>query len=126
MLSCCSQSFARRNSMTRGEQPTVFSLKSRRSFPARPLLGGEYGAISRTALRGLIPKAHLHGAGVGFEAFGGSQHGDGGSESRESAGIELLDRNHFHIIGRGKPPTQTRDAAGRQYVVGSGRVITRG
>ena len=30
-----------RNSMTRGEQPTVFSLKSRRSFPARPAVGGE-------------------------------------------------------------------------------------
>ena len=28
-------------SITRGEQPTVFSLKSRRSLPARPAVGGE-------------------------------------------------------------------------------------
>jgi len=32
---------ARRNSITRGEQPTVFSLKSRRSLPSRPAVGGE-------------------------------------------------------------------------------------
>ena len=30
-----------RNSMTFGEQPTVFSLKSRRSLSARPPVGGE-------------------------------------------------------------------------------------
>ena len=29
-----------RNSMTCGEQPIVFSLKSRRSLPARPPVGG--------------------------------------------------------------------------------------
>ena len=40
-------------SITRGEQPTVFSLKSRRSLPARPPVGGEYGAIFWTASRGL-------------------------------------------------------------------------
>jgi hypothetical protein len=32
--------------MTRGEQPTVFSLKSSRSLPARPAVGGEYGAMA--------------------------------------------------------------------------------
>src|SRR5580698_6753824 len=53
MLSCCSQSLLVRNSTTRGEQPTVFSLKSRRSLPARPALGGEYGAMLSTALRGV-------------------------------------------------------------------------
>ncbi len=36
-----SLSDSRRNSSTRGEQPTVFSLKSRRSLPARPAVGGE-------------------------------------------------------------------------------------
>ena len=40
-------------SITRGEQPTVFSLKSRRILPARPAVGGEYGAIFWTARRGL-------------------------------------------------------------------------
>ena len=40
--------------MTRGEQPTVFSLKSRRSLPARPAVGGEYGAMACTLGRGLM------------------------------------------------------------------------
>ena len=35
------ESDLRMASMTRGEQPTVFSLKSRRSLPARPAVGGE-------------------------------------------------------------------------------------
>src|ERR1017187_3444367 len=40
---------------TRGEQPTVFSLKSRRSLSARPPVGGEYGDMASTAGRGLTP-----------------------------------------------------------------------
>ncbi len=40
-------------SITCGEHPTVFSLKSRRSLSARPPVGGEYGAIEMTAGRGL-------------------------------------------------------------------------
>ena len=38
--------------MIRGEEPIVFSLKSSRSLPARPPVGGEYGAILSTASRG--------------------------------------------------------------------------
>ena len=37
------QTLASATSITRGEQPTVFSLKSSRSLPARPPVGGEYG-----------------------------------------------------------------------------------
>ncbi len=63
--------------MTRGEQPTVFSLKSRRILPARPPLGGEYGAISSTALRGVgLSKPHLDRSGMRFETFGASERGD--------------------------------------------------
>src|SRR5580692_9771435 len=118
MLSCCSQSLERRNSITRGEQPTVFSLKSRRSFPARPPLGGEYGAMRSTAFLGLsafpglLLKTNLHGAGVGFESFGPGESGDGRSEFREGAGVELLDRDHLHEVGRGQASAQTGEAAG--------------
>src|ERR1700752_4020895 len=48
-----------RHSITAGEQPTVFSLKSRRSFPALPPVGGEYGAMRRTDSRGFSGSANL-------------------------------------------------------------------
>jgi hypothetical protein len=73
-FSCCF-----RNSMMRGEQPTVFSLKSRRSLPARLPVGGEYGAMLSTAERGrgaplgifcLAGNPHLHRARVRFQALG--------------------------------------------------------
>src|SRR5579859_4395237 len=60
---------SRNAAITRAEHPTVFSLKSSRSLPTRLPVGGVYGAIAITALRGLIapfgsfnplPKPHLH------------------------------------------------------------------
>src|ERR1700677_3944801 len=126
MLSCCSQSLVLRNSMTRGEHPTVFSLKSRRSFPARPPLGGEYGAMRRTAFLGLRLKANLHGASVGFESFGPGERGDGGGEFREGAGVELLDRDHLHEVGCGQASTETCDATGGQNVVGTCCIVSGG
>ena len=54
----------------------MFSLKSSRSFSRRFPVGGEYGAISSTALRGLIPpfgsliaKPHLNGSRVRFQSL---------------------------------------------------------
>ena len=95
--------------MTRGEQPTVFSLKSRRSLPARPPVGGEYGAISSTALRGkgsVKPrfKPHLHRSGMCFQPFRASQRGDRRSQVFQRRDVELLNGDHFHEIGGGKPP----------------------
>src|SRR4051794_29032928 len=51
--------------MTAGEHPTVFSLKSRRNLPARPPVGGEYGAMATTAGRGLTAPLGSFG-GLGF------------------------------------------------------------
>src|SRR4051812_6825871 len=104
--------------MTRGEQPTVFSLKSRRTFPARLPLGGEYGAMFNTALRG-SGKPHLHRSGMRFEAFGAGESSDGGCELSESSRIELLGRDHLDVVGGGEAAAQTRDAAGGQNVIGS-------
>src|ERR1700679_1574603 len=96
MLSGCSHSLARRNSITRGEQPTVFSLKSRRSFPARPPVGGEYGAILRTAGRGVsasIMAAHLGRSRVRLQPFGACQFRDRGCEPADAFARKLLNRD---------------------------------
>ena len=82
---CCSAS------ITRGEQPTVFSLKSRRSFPSRPPDGGEYGAMPRTASRGVracsaSAIARLHGSRVRLQPFRARQRGDGGRQSASAPG----------------------------------------
>src|SRR5271156_6694128 len=101
MVSIASSMCSRRYSTTLGDAPTVFSLKSRRSLPARPPVGGEYGAIRRTASRGcktpggksilLAPKTHLHRAGVSFQSFGASQRGDGRRQASQAIERQFLD-----------------------------------
>src|SRR5271170_206601 len=93
---------SRRYSITFGDAPTVFSLKSRRSLPPRPPVGGEYGAILSTASRGcntpggrsifLLGKTHLgtythlYGTGMGFQTFGTRQRGDCRRELPQTVG----------------------------------------
>src|ERR1019366_2914002 len=109
MLSCCSQSPERRNSITRGEQPTVFSLKSRRSFPARPPVGGEYEAIFWTALRGTsapvfvvsFMAAYLGRTRVRFQTFGARQFRDGRSQTMNAPQRTFLPRDNLHETRRG-------------------------
>src|SRR5437667_12348354 len=91
---------SRRYSITLGDAPTVFSLKSSRSFPARPPVGGLYAAMLSTASRGcktpggksifLAAKAHLHGAGVRFQTFGARQGRDGGGKLVQAVEGEFL------------------------------------
>ena len=80
-----------------------------------------------TALRGLISsKAHLHGSGVGFEAFGAGQCRDGRRQLRQRAAVELLDRDHLDVVGGGESSAQAGHAVGREDVVGPGGVVARG
>src|SRR5579871_5438505 len=123
--------------MTRGEHPTVFSLKSRRSLPARPAVGGEYGFMPRTAGRGLMAplgslgdlaaiQSNLHGACVRLQTFGARQGGDGGSEAAQGRLRQLLHRDHLEVIGHGEPAALARHAAGGEHVVWTRDVIAGG
>src|SRR5260370_25349117 len=94
--------------MTLGEAPTVFSLKSRRSLPMRSPVGGEYGAMRRTAWRGgrtpgggssFLPKAHLDGAGVSFESFGAGEGCDPRGQAPPSVGRQFPDPDPPGDIG---------------------------
>src|SRR5258706_12615610 len=118
--------YSRRHSITFGEQPTVFSLKSKRSFPARPPVGGEYGAIFRTASRGaslLIP--NLHRARVRFQSFRARQRRDRGRKRGESLRRQFLHRNHFDEIRGRQSPADSRNARGRQHVIRTTGIIAR-
>src|ERR1039457_5011724 len=101
----CSQ----RYTITFGEAPRVFSLKSSRSLSDRPPVGGLYGAILNTASRGcntpggksifLLGKAHLHGAGMRFQTLGASECGDGRRQLLQSLESQLLHRDYLDEIG---------------------------
>ena len=80
--------------------------------------------MARTAGRGLS-KAHLDGAGVGFQTFGARERCYGRRQPRERLRIQLLHRNDLDVIGCGQAAPQPRHAAGRQDVVGSGGIIAR-
>src|ERR1035438_8474234 len=100
--------WSRRYSITLGEAPTVFSLKSSRSLSDRPPVGGLYGAILRTASRGcntpggksifLLGKADLHGAGMRFQTLGASECGDGRRQLLQSFRRQLLHRDDLDEI----------------------------
>src|ERR1700693_4867505 len=101
--------WSRRYSITLGEAPTVFSLKSSRSLSARPPVGGLYGAIRSTASRGcntpggksifLLAKAHLHGAGMRFQALRPSESSDGRREFVQRFRRQLLHRDYLDEVG---------------------------
>src|SRR5579863_3880765 len=100
MESASAVTYLRRHSITLGEQPTVFSLKSRRSFSARPPVGGEYGAILRTASRGSITRdlviyAHLHGTRVRFQTLRACQRRNRRGKFRQALRRKLLHRNYL-------------------------------
>src|SRR5580693_6184335 len=126
---------SRRYSTTRGEAPTVFSLKSSRSLSPRPPVGGLYGAILNTASRGcntpggksifLLPKTHLHGTGVRFQTLRASESGDGRSQPVQRFGRQLLHRNYLDEVGGRKAATNPSGSRRRQNVIRTGRVITR-
>src|ERR1035438_4225200 len=100
---------SRRYSITLGEAPTVFSLKSRRSLSDRPPVGGLYGAILNTASRGcntpggksifLLAKSHLHGAGMRFQTLGASECRDCWRQPLQSLDTQLLHRDDLDEIG---------------------------
>src|SRR6202789_4569296 len=87
-------------SITLGEQPTVFSLKSRRSLPCRPPVGGRYGAIFCTAGRGVrpLPIPNLRGSRVRFQAFCACERSDCRCQFRESFTAEFLHRDDLDEI----------------------------
>src|ERR1700757_2378812 len=98
MESASAVTYLRRHSTTLGEQPTVFSLKSRRSFPARPPVGGEYGVIWRTAARGARAShtTHLHRTGMRFESFRAGQLRNRRRQSVKSLACQFLHRDHLN------------------------------
>src|SRR5580658_748884 len=109
---------SRRYSITFADAPTVFSLKSRRSLPARPPVGGEYGAILSTASRGcntpggrsilLLAKTHhifqtnFDGTCMCFQTFGAREGRNRRRKVPKTGGGQLLHRNDLHKIGGGK------------------------
>jgi hypothetical protein len=103
--------------MTCGEQPTVFSLKSRRSLPARPPVGGEYGAMRSTARR-TLGIAHLDAAGVRFESFSAGQRRDGGEPGLQAITREFLDRDDLDEVGGRKTRANSRRTGRGQHVIG--------
>ncbi len=87
----------------------------------------------RTASRGcstpggrsslLLAKAHLHGAGVRFEALGASQRGDGGRKLREAARGQFLNRDDLHEVGRRESAANARCAGSGKHMIGARRVV---
>src|SRR5665811_2072889 len=99
MASDSSVRFSTMKRVTFSEQPMVFSLKSSRNLSARPPVGGEYGAMLSTALRGLsfsVGIAHLNGAGVGFEPFGAGDGRDRRSNFREAGFRQFLHGDYLY------------------------------
>src|SRR5579872_1344662 len=98
---------------TAGEQPTVFSLKSRRSFAARPSFGALYGARPRTALRIGIMKsapawtnifgtaaslAHLYGARMRLKPFSSGHRRNHRREPLQTGRRNFLRAATFHKV----------------------------
>src|SRR6516165_8794788 len=113
MESSFSVSFCFRYSTICGEQPTVFSLKSSRSFPARPAVGGEYGAMRSTAWRGRgtvrtrsATGAHLYRTRVRLETLGTRQSGDCRREAFQRGWRQLLYRDDLDEIRSREPAPQ--------------------
>src|SRR4051812_24488700 len=80
-----------------------------------------------TDFRGVgLGKTNLHGTRMSFEAFGSGQGGDGGGQLSQGAGIELLNGDHFDVVGGGQAAAQSRYTVGRQDVIGAGSVVARG
>src|SRR5579863_3849978 len=126
---------SRRYSITLGDAPTVFSLKSRRNLSPRPPVGGLYGAIFRTASRGcntpggrsilLLAKPDLHGARMRFQALGAGERGDGRRKHPQSCGSELLHRDNLDKVGRRKATANARGSGCRQNMIRTGSVVAR-
>ena len=52
--------------------------------------------------------AHLHGAGVRFEAFGARQRSDGGRQIPQGLAAQFLHGDHLDEIGGGEPAAHAR------------------
>src|ERR1700680_3614704 len=83
---------------TAGEQPTVFSLKSRRSFLARPSSGASYGASPKTALRTGTIGSFVRFTGAPRHAPSGAQGGDARGEPLQSTARNFLRARTFHEV----------------------------
>src|SRR5712691_9017116 len=126
---------SRRYSITLGDAPTVFSLKSSRSFPARPPVGGLYAAIFSTASRGcktpggnsifLAAKPHLHAPRMCFQAFGACQGCDHRGQLAQTVVGECLHGYYLDEIGRGKTTAKSGRPGGWKNMIGPRSVVTR-
>ena len=96
---------------------------------ARPAVGGEYGAIFTTALRGInavLSTTNLHRTRVRFQSLGTSKCRDGWGQTGECLRTQLLDGNHLHVVGRAQAAAQPGGARSREHVVRAGGVVAGG
>src|SRR3984957_955925 len=116
---------SRSRANTRGEQPTVFSLKSRRK-PSRPLSGGWYVGRLHTASRALSmrePRADRFG--VRTQSFRFRQGFDDRRDCFQTIPRKLLHADDFHKVEYAQPPAKSRRATSGQHVIWARSIVTR-
>src|SRR5487761_1550540 len=118
---------ARRKARTTpGGPPTVFSLKSRRSSPARPSRGGWYFCNFSTASRArIILEPRVHGIGVGYQPFSFRQGHDRVAQAGKPTAAQALHGNGLHKIRCTQAAAQARCTSGRQNVIAPRGIIAR-
>src|SRR3984885_3618942 len=126
---------SRKRASTRGEQPEVFSLRSRRR-PSRPTSGGSYAGRLRTDSRALSmaaprlldrnsPCAHLNRMRVSRQSLRFREHLNRWTDSPQPRPRNLLYGDELHKIQNVEPPAKSRRAARRQDMIRTRRVIAR-
>ena len=85
-----------------------------------------HGLRHSRSLGAALIKADLHASGVGFQAFGSGQGGDGGGQFAEGGLGQFLDGDHFQVVGDGEAAALPGGAAGGEDVIGAGGVIAGG
>src|SRR5690242_13054222 len=108
---------------TRGEQPPVFSLRSR--FKAARAPEGEWyeGILSMLALGFSILVPHAHGLGVRFQSFGFGEGLYRRPQMLQSFLRHFLHRDDFQKVRHAETSAVTGNAASGQRMVRPGRVI---
>src|ERR1700733_14348259 len=118
---------SRKRANTRGEQPEVFSLRSRR-IPARPTSGGSYAGRLRTDARALSmaaphlldrnsPCADLNRMRVSRQSLRCCEHLNRRTDSPQPRPRKFLYGDEFHKIQNAEPAAKSRRSTRRQHMV---------
>ena len=112
--------------MGRGSDSSLVTCHSSLSF-ARSLTVAARIKRARLLTRAArIKQPNLDRARVGFQAFPARQADNRGRELPKTARRELLHRNDLHEVEHRKAAPEARHASGRENVVRTGGVISRG